>query len=139
MLTESKLAKNVVYASTIIGAIITITGAFAWIYNEYQDHKSVRELELDSRIDNRLKDHGNEILLEIDNKIELFHGVVDTLQEQIDNITEGNEMFAVGYRGDGSGKLWYRDEYGKVFRVYTNSTTGQYYYINETGLAVYLN
>ena len=136
MPTETKIGKFALKVSGIITAVTIIIGAFGWVYNEYQEHKSLREKELDQRIDDRIKNHGNQILKEINKKSELFYEVVDSLQTQIDNLIDSERKFAIGFRSDGE-NLYYRDMNKVDHRVYWNSETGQYYYI-ENGLAIYL-
>lgn len=138
--TNTKVGKSIMKIAALITSITVIIGALGWVYNEYQNYKSTTEKELDSRIDDRLKEHGNEILLEINEKTDLFHEVVDSLRVQIDMINEnieGDQLFAIGFRGDGTGEIFYRDKFGVLYKVYLSSDNS-YYYVKD-GLAIYLD
>lgn len=135
--TNTKFGKSVIKISGLITALSIIIGTIGWVYNEYQDHKETRELELDSRIDARLEDHGNKILMEIRESIIIFHNEVDSLQSQIDLLIDKNKSFATGFRSDGE-NLYYRDMYRNDHKVFWDQTYNQYYYVNENGRAVYL-
>lgn len=134
----SNFAKKVIYISSVITAAVTIIGTLGWIYNEYQDYKRKTENQLDNRINELIENHGNTILHEIHQRTELFNTSIDSLQNQINNLIESNSYFAIGLRGDGTGNMWYRDLYGKIYRVYYYRDIERYYYINDDGLAIYL-
>lgn len=132
----SNFTKKIIYISSFITASITIIGSLGWVYNEYQDYKRKSELELDNRINNLIENHGNTILYEIHERTELFKINIDSLQLQINHLIESNSYFAIGLRGDGTGDMWYRDMYGKIYKVYYYKD--RYYYINDQGLDIYL-
>lgn len=134
----NNLTKKIIYISSVITASITIIGAFGWVYNEYQDYKRKSEAELDKRINTLIENHGNTILYEIHERTELFKTNIDSLQLQINHLIESNSYFAIGLRGDGTGEMWYRDMYGKIYKVYYYKDIQRYYYVNEEGLAIYL-
>ncbi len=134
----NNFTKKVLYLSSVVTASITIIGAFGWVYNEYQDYKRKSEQELDQRINHLIENHGNTILYEIHERTELFKQNIDSLQIQIDHLVQGNSLFAIGLRGDGTGNLWYRDAFGKIYKVFYYRDIDKYYYINDNGLAIYL-
>lgn len=136
MPTETKIGKAVLKIAGLITSITVIIGSIGWVYNEYQERKSIREKQLDELIDQRIKNHGNEILIEINSKTELFESVVDSLQNKIDYLMENDRKFAIGYRSDGE-NLYYRDMYKVDHQVYWDSDLSKYYYIQD-GRAVYL-
>lgn len=123
----------------IAGSILTIISLggllYTWYYNYSETTKKKEKEEIRILISEiALKTVTTETSSEITQTKELL----DSLQEVISNIKEGSEYFAIGFRGDGSGKMWYRDKFGKVFNVYYSDVYGMYYYINEQGLAVYI-
>jgi hypothetical protein len=121
--------KKLVYIASVAGAIITISGAIGWIYNEYQNHRRTTEEQLDDRINTLIENHGNTILNEIHQRTDMFIEKLDSLNYRLKSI-EGDDMFAVGFRADGSGILYYRDNLGKSHNVFYDELYDVYYYID---------
>ena len=122
----SKFAKKIIYIASVTSAVITLGGAVGWVYNEYQDHQRTEEKELNKRIITLIKENED-----------IFIKKIDSLNHRLKNI-EGDDMFAVGFRADDSGNLFYRDLYGHSHTVYFDQVYELYYYI-EDGNFIYLN
>ena len=122
----SKFTKKIIYIASITSAVVTIGGAIGWVYNEYQDHKRTEEKQLNERIIKLIKENED-----------VFIEKIDSLNHRLKNI-EGDDMFAVGFRANENGKLYYRDMSGKSHEVYYDQ---QYdvYYIIEDNKYIYLN
>lgn len=122
----SKLAKKIIYVATITGAIATIGGAASWVYNEYQDHQRTEDKELNNRIITLIKTNED-----------VFVKKIDSLNHRLKDI-EGDDMFAVGFRADSDGNLFYRDLYGHSHKVFYDQQYDVYYIIVDNEY-IYLN
>lgn len=132
---ENRLFKKIIYIASITTACVTILGAIGWIYNEYNNYKQKTDSELNERINTLVDAKLNLFNNNINDKLLIIISDIDSLKHDMVN---GSTYFAVGLRGDGSGRLWYRNEYGELFRAYYDTEYDIYYYINNQGLAVYL-
>lgn len=121
-----------------IMAVITLCGILWTSYKNYTEEVKKEELkELKEFIIKTNKEHESEILTKAISDMKETRETLDSLQLIIDDLREGSEYFAIGFRGDGSGQLWYRDMYGTIYKTYYDSEYEIYYYINEDGMAVY--
>ena len=138
----TNLKKKIIGTATLVGAIVVLAGyivkPFSW-YSEYIEEKELQEKqELKTFIIDVFNDVSNGVIKETTREIETTKNLLDSLETIISEIKEGSEYFAVGFRGNGTGKLWYRDMYGNIHELYYWEETNQYYYINDEGRAVYL-
>ena len=127
-------------AGAVAGSLLTIISLGTLVHNWYSNYsdqaKAKHEKELEIFVTEVFSKVSDNIITETTREIATTKKLLDSLQRVINQLQEGSEYFAVGFRGDGSGKLWYRDAFGKVFLVYFFEN--RYYYINENGLAVYI-
>lgn len=122
---------KILTVSSICAALMVISGFVSSLYTKYQGYRESSKIELKKTI--------REVLLEEDAKITAN---IDTIYMTLDSINHrivgGSKFFAVGFRGNGSGDLWYRNEFGIMYNAYYSEDYGMWYYVNEEGKAVYL-
>lgn len=127
-------------AGAVAGSLLAIISLGTLVHNWYSNYsdqaKAKHEKELEIFVTEVFSKVSDNIITETTREIATTKKLLDSLQTVINQLQEGSEYFAVGYRGDGSGKLWYRDALGKVFPLYIYE--GLEYYINEQGQAVYI-
>lgn len=114
----SKFTKKIIYIASITSAVVTIGGAIGWVYNEYQTHKRKEEKQLNERIIKLIKENEN-----------IFIEKIDSLNHRLKSI-EGDDMFAVGFRADSNGNLYFRDKLGKSHEIFYDQQYDVYYYID---------
>ena len=131
MPSNNKYIKKLIIAGTIVASLATIGGAINYGINKYSNLKEKSELEFRNKVKEIIKEEDDKILNKVEYLEEELHNLDNTLRE-------GSEYFSVGYRGDGSGELWWRDIYGDLYKVYHIEYSNQYYYVKD-GLSVYLN
>jgi hypothetical protein len=131
----SILQKKLIYISTLIGSIATIGAALTYGINKYNSYIDDRDSVLKEKVIKIIKEQDGDLITrmdKIDKRIDSLYIKIDSLDKELRN---GSQYFSVGYRGDGSGQLWWRDEYGELFKLYNIS--GHYYYV-KNGIAIYL-
>jgi hypothetical protein len=139
---DKTLSQKIIYISSVLGALVALSTGISYFYNVYSEHRDYREKEFNKSVleiihkeDEKFK---HELLNYMNSELLFYRTEIDSLKKTIKDLREGSEFFAVGFRGDGTGKLWYRNEYGIIYSVFFNYDINQYYYINENGKAVYL-
>lgn len=135
-LTKIKIAGGV--AGSLLALISLGTLIYNWYDNYSEQAKIKHEQELEIFVTEVFSKVSDNIITETTRELTKNKQLLDSLQSVIYSMQKGAEYFAVGLRGDGSGKLWYRNEYGNIYQAFFNGEYKQYYYINEQGLAVYI-
>jgi len=122
---------KILTVSSICAALMVISGFLSSLYIKYEGYVEKSEIELKETIRETLNEEDAFIILQLDS-VKL---ILDSINHRL---VEGTKFFAVGFRGDGSGNLWYRNKFGKIFKSYYSEDYGLWYYINDEGKAVYL-
>lgn len=140
---DLKTGGKITRIGAVIGSIMTIFTFMGVLYNYYSSYREEVEKkekkELISLIKNVHAESDSELLEQSIKEHDITKNLLDSLSSIVAEMKEGSEYFAVGFRGDGTGNLWYRDSYGDIYRVFYSNDYGLYYYVNNDGKAVYLD
>lgn len=133
---------KIIYISSVLGAIIGIITGLGYFVNQYFEYKNTQDVMFQEKVEQIIEEKDalfkKEVLYELNKVYENSEKEIDTLKKHIKDLREGSQYFAIGYRGDGTGNIFYRDAYGTVHKTYWNDDLHQYYYIDERGRAVYI-
>lgn len=141
-LENSKWGRNLLYTASIAGALFAIFKFGEYCLEKWEAYQKNVEQRTEVKIIETIKTNPDLLIGKI---IEVLDGKYDDgprideleiyINQKFDSIDRFHarkfKYYSIGLRGDGSGKVWYRNKVGKIHRAHFSETQGWYYITDE--------
>lgn len=136
-LEDFKYGKPIVLLSSIAGVAIALFSCYDYFKNKLEEYKKETETRTEKKIIEVVLNNDHYLIDKIIHELDDRYDDGPRIDSLINSINDKDKFFAVGFRGDGTGNLYYKDYHGNVYKCHYNYEEKHWFYIDETGKKQY--
>ena len=131
-LEDKKWGKYLMYVATLCGALFGIFKFGEYSLEKLEVYQATQYEKIELIVIDVVKNNDDLLLVKIIEELDDRYDDGPRIDSLMASFNDKFKYYSVGFRSDGSGKLWYRTAHNEMYRAYHNLQHG-WYYIKDDG------